>query len=109
MPIVTLTTDLGTEDHYLATVKTKLLGQGVDIQVLYWFKVEKYGSRLRMKQWEDRNGEPAEWLYDGEVDVLRGVSTNNLLKPYVSIGHNPGTGETGAINILSLEFYELIP
>jgi hypothetical protein len=84
-------------------------GQGVDKGFVYWFRIEKYGSRLRMKQWEDRNGEPTEWLYDGEVDVLRGVNANNLLKPYVSIAHNPGTAETGAINIFSLEFYELIP
>jgi hypothetical protein len=56
-----------------------------------------------MKQWAGAD-EPTSWLYDGEIDILRGVGP---LKPYVSIGHNPGTGETGAINIFSLEFYEL--
>jgi hypothetical protein len=83
-------------------------GQQVNTALVSWFRIEKYGSRLRMKQWEDAAGEPAEWLYDGEVDVLRGVNANNLLKPFVSIGHNPDSAtNTGAISILSLEFYEL--
>jgi hypothetical protein len=79
-------------------------GQAVNQSVnICWFKVEKYGSRVRIKQWAGAD-EPVSWLYDGEIDILRGVGP---LKPYVSIGHNPGTGETGAINIFSLEFYEL--
>jgi hypothetical protein len=88
-----------------------LSGQPVDTgNYVCWYRIEKYGSRLRMKQWdESMGGEPADWLYDGEVDVLRGVNANNLLKPYVSIAHNPGVADAGAINIFSLEFYELIP
>lgn len=34
MPIITLTTDLGTEDHYVALVKAKILSQLPDAQIL---------------------------------------------------------------------------
>jgi hypothetical protein len=80
-------------------------GMTVNQDNICWFRVEKYGSRLRMRQWdESRTTEPTWWLYDGEIDMLRGVGP---IKPYVSIAHNPGLGENSAINIFSLEFYEL--
>lgn len=76
-------------------------GAGVKV----YCRVEKYGSRLRMRRWRYDVAEPTTWDYDGEEDSLRGLGP---LKPYLAIGHNPGTVVTAPeMFVEDLEFYEL--
>ncbi len=71
-----------------------------------WSRVEKIGSRLRMRRWLDTDSEPTTWDYDGVEDTLRGVSSNGYT-PYAVMGHNPGDSSTGDLIIDSVEFYEI--
>ena len=71
-----------------------------------WTRMEKYGTRLRVRRWSDADSEPSTWDYDGEEDVLRGVGN---LEPYIAIAHNPtpGIGQPQTLQIDDIEFYEL--
>lgn len=76
-----------------------------DVTSKVWVRLEKFGSRMRMRTWLDSAGsEPSTWDYDAEEDTLRG---EGLMEPYVSIGHNPGAPSDGAVRIEDLTFYEV--
>lgn len=77
---------------------------GRDLTDLWWFRIEKFGARLRMRTWEDGTPEPSTWWFDGEEDTQR---DEGLLQPYASVSHNDGSPAATELVIDSLAFYEL--
>lgn len=70
-------------------------------------RLERIGKWLRGKLWSSvtPGGEPAVWDWEGVTDGLRGLGP---LKPYVSLTHAPSAEPTATVDILSLDFYELV-
>lgn len=79
---------------------------GVDIRSsgARWFRIEKAGRRVRMREWADGASEPSTWSL---VDAQDQTEDQNNLGLYISLSHNSVKTGTCVFDFTNLSFYSL--
>ena len=68
-----------------------------------WFRMERVGRRVRVREWADGDVEPSTWaLFDGQDQV-----EDRAGAPALSLSHNDVRTGTARVDVARIEFYEV--